>query len=134
MKQILSRMTMLAILSSCINLSAFADTKFDPPQVTANGQYQLEGNWSELKHGWSNLILKVTGQDQQPVIGAKVDVAYDMVGMPMNPPSKPVVDKGDGTYVKPVFVGMRGTWQFDIAVTEAVKGEDTLSRQQKVLQ
>lgn len=40
---------------------------------------------------------------------------------------------GDGTYEKQVFIGMKGTWQFDITV-DANSMEDALSSQQKIMQ
>lgn len=133
MKQIASRFAVLAILISCLSLPAFAETNFTSAQITRNGLYQIEGNWSELKHGWSKLVLKISNQNQQLVAGAKVNVAYEMIGMPMNPPNKPVVDMGDGTYEKQVFIGMKGTWQFDITVDSNAE-QDTLSSQQNIMQ
>ena len=133
MKRILSRIAILTFLIATFSLTAFADANFDQPVITQNGHYQIEGNWSELKRGWCKLILKISNQEQQPVVGAQVAVAYDMADMPMSPPNKPVLDKGDGTYEKQVFLGMRGTWQFDITVNDNTN-TDTLTLQQKVVQ
>ncbi len=132
MRKIVSSILMLGALGIVV-CEANAATKFDPPEATVNNYYQIEGNWSELKKGWSTLVLKISDQDQKPVVGATVTVAYDMVGMPMNPPNKPVVDKGDGTYEKPVFVGMRGNWRFDVTVEDNARA-DGLSHLQKIMQ
>lgn len=132
MKQRMSRFAILGVLALGLSaITAQAETKFDPAEPTVNGHYQVAGNWSELKHGWNTLILKVTDMNEQAVAGAKVTVVYEMVGMPMNPPDKPVEDKGDGTYEKRVFFGMKGTWKFDITVNSNSL-EDTLSRQQEI--
>lgn len=128
MRKVLSYMTMLAILSTFVGINAFAETKFDPPQVTANGQYQIEANWSELKRGWSVLVLRIINQDHQAISGGKVEVAYNMVSMDMNPPDKPIVDKGDGTFEKQVFLGMKGGWKFDISIDDK-SNADSLSHQ-----
>lgn len=133
MKQILSRIAVLAFLISTLSLTAFADSNFDQPETTQNGHYQIKGNWSELKHGWNKLILKILNQEQQPVVGAKVEIAYEMLDMPMDPPNKPVLDKGDGSYEKQVFIGMKGAWEFNISVNDKAN-VDTLTLQQKVMQ
>lgn len=98
--------------------------QMDQPEVTKNGSYEISGNWSELKRAWNTLTLKITDRNKQPVTGAKVTVVYDMVDMPMTPPERPVVEKGDGVYEKRVFPGMRGDWQFDTTV-EKDNAKDT---------
>ena len=89
----------------------------DVPEVTQNGNFQITGNWQQLRHGWKALSLKVTDQAKHPVVGAQVKVKYEMLEMPMNPPDKAVVEKGDGIYEKSIFIGMGGRWQFDIQVS-----------------
>lgn len=131
MRQFISTFALLGVFVLGLGARAFAETPFDPPEPTANGHYQVAGNWSELKRGWNVLVLKLTDMDQQPVNGATVTVVYDMVGMPMNPPDRPIVEKGDGVYEKQVFLGMRGTWKFDTTVN-ANTVEDTHSRTQEV--
>ena len=131
MKQILNRVALLGILFMAVTVQAV--TQFDPPELTANGQYQVEGNWSQLKRGWNVLIVKISSPTQQPLAGLKLDIAYDMVGMPMSPPNKTIVDKKDGTYEKQVFFGMQGDWKFQFKLNDAVKA-DVLVRQQRVSQ
>lgn len=99
----------------------------DPAELTKNGNYQIAGNWSELKRGWNTLKLYITDTANQPTTGASVKVVYDMIGMPMNPPDKPVEEKGDGNYEKQVFLGMKGDWQFDVTVNKD-SIEDSLMR------
>ncbi len=101
--------------------------KLDPAQQSANGYYQIAGTWSELKLGWNVLTLKITDSNSNPVTGAELKVTYDMVGMPMNPPDKPVEEKGKGRYNKQVFFGMRGLWRFDLTIHKDIV-EDTLLR------
>lgn len=104
---------------------------FDPAEPTANQKFLVSGNWSELKRGWNTLVLRVTDADQQPVPGAAVSVAYEMVGMPMNPPQNPVIDKGDGIYEKRIFLGMRGEWRFDTTI-QLDESSDTHARVEDV--
>ena len=131
MKQVFNRIAMLGIL--CMGLTAFAQTKFDPAEVTSKGTYQVEANWSQLKRGWNLLVIKVSTPTQQPLAGLNLSVDYDMMGMPMSPPNKPIVDKKDGTYEKQVFMGMPGDWKFDLKLSDAAKA-DTFTRQQRVSQ
>ena len=104
---------------------------FDTAEPTVNNQYQISGNWSELKRGLGILTLKITDTSAQSVTGANVVVAYDMATMPMNPPDKPVEEKGDGVYEKRVFLGMRGTWKFNLSI-KANSVEDTLTKLQDI--
>lgn len=90
----------------------------DGPELTKNGSYQIFGNWLELKRGWNTLKLKITTPKNEPVEKADVTIVYDMVNMPMDPPYKPVVEKGDGIYEKSIFLGMRGQWQFDTTINK----------------
>lgn len=131
MNRILNHVTMLIII--CMAFTANAQIKFDPAELTTNGNYQIEGNWSQLKRGWNLLVIKVSTPTQQPLVGINLGVIYDMVGMPMSPPDKPVVDKRDGTYEKQVFIGMKGDWKFDLKLTDAAKF-DLFTRQQRVQQ
>ena len=54
MNKILSRIAMLGILSACV-VSAYAEESISLEEATINGNYQVEANWSELKHGWNKL-------------------------------------------------------------------------------
>ena len=117
MKTTVSILALYSALSLFAGGAALAEARLDPPEPTVNGHYQVAGNWSELKRGWNTLVLKVTDSGQTAMTGATVKVAYDMVGMPMNPPDRPVVEKGDGIYEKRVFLGMPGSWKFDTEVT-----------------
>ena len=72
----------------------------DKAEATVGGKYQVSANWSELKRGWNVLTIKVEDADRNTVSGATVTVPYDMATMPMNPPQKPVLDKGEGIYEK----------------------------------
>ncbi len=105
--------------------------KFDPAEPSAGGNYQVSGNWLELKRGWNVLTLQIVDSNSNPVTGAELKVIYDMVGMPMNPPNKPVEEKGEGRYNKQVFLGMRGQWKFDLTIHKDTV-EDTLSHIENV--
>ena len=107
--------------------------ELDAAEPTVNKQYQISGNWSEIKRGWGVLTLKVTNADEQAVTGAKVVTTYEMATMPMNPPDRPVEEIGEGIYEKKIFVGMRGPWKFNISVT-VNSVEDTLTRLQDIRQ
>ncbi|MGK5087366.1 FixH family protein, partial [Bdellovibrionota bacterium FG-2] len=120
MKHIISTLAIFGTLALVSETLSFAD-------ATANGTYDISGNWSELKRGWNTLTLKVVNTDQQGVTGATVSVAYDMKGMTMSPPDRPVEEK-DGAYEKKVFIGMNGTWKFDATVS-AGGVDDTLSKE-----
>lgn len=133
MKNLLTRFALLSALSICVMSGVRADTKFDPAETTDSGKYFIEANWSELHHAWSVLTLKISDSELRPVTDAKVRVLYDMAAMPMNPPDKPIVNKGDGTYEKRVFLGMLGVWNFEINV-DAAPTEDVLKHSQKIVQ
>jgi hypothetical protein len=111
----------------CFQNISFADETLDPGEFTVNGKYKIAVNWSELKRGWNSLILKITDAEENRVSEASVTVTYDMIGMPMNPPDKPVEEKSASVYEKKVFLGMQGKWQFDISVIKNTV-EDTLKR------
>jgi hypothetical protein len=126
---------MIAVAFLCgISTLSFADSvKFDPAEASANGMYHIAGTWSQLKTSWDNLDLNVVDDHNQPVAGATVTIKYQMVGMPMGTPDRPVVDKGDGVYEKQVFLGMRGKWQFDVLVNKG-STQDSLTHFQDVAQ
>lgn len=107
---------------------AFAElADLDAPEPTVNGHFQISANWSQLKRGWNTLTMELRNAANQPIAGANVAVAYEMMDMPMNPPEKPVEEKGDGFYEKRVFLGMKGKWKFSIVVN-AHSVEDTLTK------
>ena len=95
----------------CLGQLTFA---LGPREPSANGLYQIEANWTDLKRGWNILTFVVTDANQQPVSRQNIDMVYDMIGMPMSPPNNPVVEKGNGNYEKKIFLGMSGTWKFDM--------------------
>jgi len=101
---------------------------FDQPELSTNGTYQIEGNWSELKRGWNILTIRVTDvATQQPVLAEKLKIVYDMVGMPMAPPNNPNIEKGLGEYEQKIFLGMSGKWKFDIQLISETS-EDSFSK------
>lgn len=110
---------------------ANADTKFDPPEASQHGVYQIAANWSEMHHGWSVLTIKLTDATKAPVKGAELQIDYDMTGMPMSPPQKPVVEKDEGIYEKKVFFGMTGEYFFDFKI-KAKSSEDTFSHKEVI--
>jgi hypothetical protein len=97
------------------SLETYKNIRKDP---TKNGHYLIDANWSELKRGWNTFLMLVTDQNDQPVEDAKVTVTYDMLAHPMHPPEKPVIDRGNGTYEKSIFLGMIGRWKFDFSVAK----------------
>ena len=117
MKTWISTLSLFGVLTLASTAPLRADTRLDSPEPTAKKLFQVEGNWSELKRGWNALTLRVTDGDHRPVTGATVAVVYDMDGMPMNPPDRPVEEKGAGMYQKQVFLGMKGKWKFTTTVT-----------------
>ncbi|HAZ14658.1 MAG: hypothetical protein A2X86_06220 [Bdellovibrionales bacterium GWA2_49_15] len=129
---------LIAGVSTCQHHShdAHASTstmEFDAAEPTVNQQYKISGNWSELKRGWGILTLKVTDASEQAVTGAKVVVPYDMTTMSMHPPENAVEEKGDGLYEKKIFLGMRGTWKFNISI-DSNSVVDTLTKLQDIRQ
>jgi len=109
-------------------LGVFAnETKLDPAENADHNRYKIAANWSELKTGWNTLTMQITSPDAIPTTEAMVEVVYDMVGMPMKPPQKPVVEKGDGYYEKQVFFGVAGNWKLDMTIMSG-EVEDTHSK------
>lgn len=107
------------LLVACVSFFSKANAaKMDPPQVSKLGSYQVSLNGVELKKGKNTLLISLVDSTGLPMIAADLALAYDMVGMSMNPPVKPIVDHGDGTYETEVFLGMRGNWSFVVEVTD----------------
>ena len=114
-------------------LVGFAHLSFalDQPEVSTGGNYEIQANWSELKHGWNILTIQVSDMNQHPVLNENIEIAYDMVGMTMNPLNNAVVEKGNGLYEKKIFLGMPGKWKFDMKLSYE-NSEDNFSKVQAV--
>ncbi|MBI2521871.1 MAG: hypothetical protein HYV97_15755 [Bdellovibrio sp.] len=135
MMSVLFAFLLVGSVSTCQHHShdAHAATaiEFDVAEPTVNNQYQISGNWSELKRGWGILTLKITNTEEQSVTGAKVVIPYDMATMSMRPPEYAVEEKGEGIYEKKIFLGMRGAWKFNISI-DSNSVVDTLTKLQDI--
>lgn len=98
-------------------------------QPSTNGVYLVSGNWDALKRSWNNLSLTILDNEQKPVEAAVITLKYDMVGMPMDPPISPIIEKGNGVYETRVFLGMRGSYKFDFTIDKDGE-QDTFSTTQ----
>ena len=130
MKKLIFNIFTVAVLSSVLGVNSYSEGIANQPELSLNGHYQVEANWSQLKRGWNTLLIKLTDENQKTVSGAKLTLRYDMAGMAMNPPDKPILDKGNGDYEKQVFIGMNGGWKFELTIEGL--NTDTYVRDQKV--
>ena len=111
----------IILLLSIAGFAAIADSNLDSAEPTAQGVFKVAGNWSLLKRGKNTLNLQVTDQNDQPVVGATVTVDYNMVDMDMNPPSSTVTETADAVYKKPLQMGMKGDWAFEVTIVKGTQ-------------
>lgn len=106
---------MVIFLASSVSVFAQNELVNDSDN-TLHGTYQVNANWADMKRGWNVLSMRITNSKDEEISEAAVNVDYDMVGMPMDPPKNPAEETTAGTYETKVFLGMRGNWKFDVKI------------------